>query len=334
MHAHHHHHSFFLEPILKHTFLVITFVFSMMLIIEFLNYFTAGRWKNLFFKNKFKEYLFCSLLGLVPGCLGGFLVISLFSHGIVGLGALTAALIASSGDESFIMLSLIPKHFVYLSLILFVVALCFGYLTDFFIKNKKVNFCKVPINNDCKLIFSKSFNKTKYIFLSIYLAIIFLISLLLDKHHIETYFILAANIITFILLCFAHTHFIKEHIINHLVKKHLITLSIWTFIAFLAVHLIIEHVHLHHFIENNPKLMILIASIVGVIPESGPHIIFTELFSKSLIPFSILLANSISQDGHASILLFAESKKTFFKVKLINLIAALIIAYLFFAFSF
>ena len=70
--------------------------------------------------------------------------------------------------------------------------------------------------------------------------------------------------------------------------------------------------------------MILLATVVGVIPESGPHLVFVTLYAAGVIPFPVLLASSISQDGHASIPLLAESKKSFVWAKLINCLVAII----------
>jgi hypothetical protein len=50
---------------------------------------------------------------------------------------------------------------------------------------------------------------------------------------------------------------------------------------------------------------------------------FVTLFAEGMIPFSILLASSIAQDGHGMLPLLAESKRSFIVVKLINLIYAL-----------
>ena len=57
-----------------------------------------------------------------------------------------------------------------------------------------------------------------------------------------------------------------------------------------------------------------------MIPESGPHLIFVTLFVSGAIPFSILMASSIVQDGHGAIPLLALSKKSFLILKLINLV--------------
>jgi hypothetical protein len=78
--------------------------------------------------------------------------------------------------------------------------------------------------------------------------------------------------------------------------------------------------------------MILLATAIGIIPESGPHMIFVTLFAAGVVPFPVLLASSISQDGHSSIPLLAESRKSFLWAKLINCavaVAAGLVAMLF-----
>ena len=85
----------------------------------------------------------------------------------------------------------------------------------------------------------------------------------------------------------------------------------------------LQYIDIDRWISDNTALMILLATLIGIIPESGPHLIFVTLFAAGVVPFPVLLASSISQDGHASIPLLAESKKSFLMAKLINCIVAL-----------
>jgi hypothetical protein len=78
-------------------------------------------------------------------------------------------------------------------------------------------------------------------------------------------------------------------------------------------------------VENNMIIILLLAVLIGVVPESGPHLVFVTLFAAGTIPFSVLLASSISQDGHGMLPLFAESKKNFISVKIVNMIVAFIV---------
>ena len=55
--------------------------------------------------------------------------------------------------------------------------------------------------------------------------------------------------------------------------------------------------------------------------------IFVTLYASGIVPLPVLLASSISQDGHSSLPLLAESKKSFAVAKLINFVIALIVGY-------
>ena len=98
----------------------------------------------------------------------------------------------------------------------------------------------------------------------------------------------------------------------------------WTFGVLLLMGILLQHVDVSGWISDNTVLMILLATLIGMIPESGPHMIFVTLFATGVIPFPVLLASSISQDGHASIPLLAESRKSFLAAKLINAAVAII----------
>ena len=69
-------------------------------------------------------------LGLIPGCMGGFAAVSMYSHKLLSFGALIAMMIASSGDEAFVMFAMIPKQALLLMAVLFVVAVLAGWLVD------------------------------------------------------------------------------------------------------------------------------------------------------------------------------------------------------------
>ena len=71
--------------------------------------------------------------------------------------------------------------------------------------------------------------------------------------------------------------------------------------------------------------MILLAAAIGLIPESGPHMVFITLFAGGLIPFSVLFVSSMVQDGHTALPLLAESKGSFFKAKAVNFVVGLVL---------
>jgi hypothetical protein len=131
------------------------------------------------------------------------------------------------------------------------------------------------------------------------------------------------SIIVLIVLIFASDHFVEDHLWNHIVRKHLPVIFAWTFGVLLVLGIGLQYIDIDRWISDNTVLMILLATAIGIIPESGPHMIFVTLFAAGVVPFPVLLASSISQDGHASIPLLAEDKKGFLWAKLINCAVAL-----------
>ncbi len=88
--------------------------------------------------------------------------------------------------------------------------------------------------------------------------------------------------------------------------------------ALLLISILVNHFHFEGWIQDNQLIILLIACLVGLIPESGPHLFFLTLFAEGTIPFSIFLASSIVQDGHGMLPLLAESRQDFLQVKTIN----------------
>ena len=75
----------------------------MMLLIEYITILTQGQWSKPLKKSGFLQILVAALLGLVPGCLGTYTAVTLYSHGVFSFAAIVTAMIATSGDEAFVM---------------------------------------------------------------------------------------------------------------------------------------------------------------------------------------------------------------------------------------
>jgi len=106
------------------------FVFVMMLILDYFNVFTKGNINNIIKGRKERQYLISSFLGSTPGCLGAFLNVSFYVHGLISFGALVGGMIATSGDEAFVMLLYFQnKHCYYLLYFLYLALFWVGFLT-------------------------------------------------------------------------------------------------------------------------------------------------------------------------------------------------------------
>lgn len=317
------------------------FVFIMMLVIEYINVQTKGLWQKNLTQNKWRQYLIAGVLGAIPGCLGAFTVVALFSHRLVSFGALVATMIATSGDEAFVMFALFPKMATLLTIIILVVGIVAGYITDKFYKPKgileELSEHELPLHDEseCKCfekdkIWSNLFQPSLYR-LSVAVIIIMLIlgvatGILSGKADlwIQITLILSFSFALFVVVSVPE-HFLKEHICNHIVKVHLPRIFLWVLGILLAMHFLMMYIDVESWISKNVFIVLFLAALIGIIPESGPHLIFVTLFFSGSIPFSILLASSISQDGHGMLPMLAESKKGFVAVKVVNIIFALFV---------
>ena len=86
--------------------------------------------------------------------------------------------------------------------------------------------------------------------------------------------------------------------------------------------------------NTNPWFLLLIAGLVGLLPISGPNIFLLVMFAQGLIPFSILLANSIIQDGHGLLPIIGFSVDDAIKIKTINFVFGMIVGLIVLAIGF
>lgn len=111
-----------------HALMITGFVAVMMLVIEYVNVATRGSWERTLSKHAWGQVVLSAGLGATPGCLGAYAVTSLYVHRIITFGALVAAMVASCGDEAFVMLAMFPDRALQLFGLLLVVGLVTGLL--------------------------------------------------------------------------------------------------------------------------------------------------------------------------------------------------------------
>jgi len=330
-----------LIEVLKHALMITGFVFVMMLIIEYINVQTKGLWQNNLAESKWKQYFLAAFLGAIPGCLGAFTAVTLFSHRIISFGAVVTAMIATSGDEAFIMLAMFPRKAILLTIIIFVIGIIAGFITDKFTTSKhfemKFAHNKFPlhIEEKCDCFphnnpFS-NFKKTSIPrILMIIIITIFLLGTISGEigpqkwNWIKITIMLTSLIALFIVITVPE-HFLEEHLWEHIVKVHIPKIFLWTFGTLLIVNILLQFININDWIASNMFIVLAVALLIGIIPESGPHLVFVTLFASGTIPFSILLASSIVQDGHGMLPMLAESKRGFLAVKTVNIIFGAIV---------
>ena len=128
-----------------------------------------------------------------------------------------------------------------------------------------------------------------------------------------------------VIVVVAEEHFLEEHLWQHVIKVHLPKIFLWTFGVILCLTIINNFVNIHEIIDSKPFIVLIVAILVGLIPQSGPHLIFLILFANGDLPLGILLANCIVQDGHGALPLLAESRKAFIVSKGIKVVLAVLV---------
>jgi hypothetical protein len=123
--------------LIKTALMITAFVSVMMLLVEYVNVLTAGAWQRRLAERRWGQYLLGALLGTTPGCLGAFAAVAMYSHGGLTLGAVVTTMIATSGDESFVMLALIPKQALAVFGILSAFGIVVGALVDALTANRR-----------------------------------------------------------------------------------------------------------------------------------------------------------------------------------------------------
>jgi hypothetical protein len=348
-----------LKEVLPNAVFITALVMIMLLLLEFVHVFSFGKWTSNLHQHPCLQIVTSAFLGLIPGCLGGFTVVSLFTHQMLSFGALVAGLISSLGDEVFVLVAYSPKITLLVSSLLLVIGIIAGIVITFF---KKDNHFKghhfalheadhEELHDDAhhhhpshdKLWSFRNITQYSSTKIILIVGLIFYLLLLLSGSFghshimisgfhpdIETHQGISWEIILFALfgLCvlmivaFTSNHFIKSHLWDHVIKQHFWSLFLWTFGILMGVHLLLNFIDINSFLSGNEWavfVVLLFALLIGLIPESGPHLIFIILYFNGVIPFSILLANFIVQEGHSALPLVAESRMNFVKVKLIKL---------------
>jgi hypothetical protein len=327
--------------VLKHALIITLFVFVMMVLIDYVNVLTRGQLSLTVKGGQWRQYFVASFLGATPGCLGAFLNVSFYVHGLLSFGAITAGMIATSGDEAFVMLAMFPDKALMLFGILFVLAIVSGWLADkiasvFRIKpceacqlqqvhKEQVESCRCFSREEI-LPQLKSISLPRLVVLLI--LVLFTIAILIgilgpSAWNWQRIILITLLPIAIFITTTVPEHYFREHIWDHIVKKHLWRVLLWTFGALLVVDLGLKYWNLESFVQAHMVWVLVIATLVAVIPESGPHLIFVAMFADGLVPFSVLLASSIVQDGHGMLPLLSYTVKDTVLIKLFNLVIGL-----------
>ena len=319
---------------------VTAFVAVMMIAVEYLNILTQGAWPETLAGSKWKQYLVAVALGAMPGCLGAFALVALYTHRMVSFGALVACMIATAGDESFVMFALFPGKALGLTMALALAGLITGIVVDllgrrapddaassheFVFHEEAACRCFVPGD-----IFSQLRHPSiarGMLGAGVGMFVLAMAAGLIGPpswNWLRWTAMLVGSLALFIVLT-VPDHFLDKHLYRHVMLQHVPRIFAWTLGALILVAWVRRLDPAGSFIGGNPWAVLGVAGLLGIIPESGPHLLFVTLHTDGVVPLSVLAASSIVQDGHGMLPLLAFSRRRFFEVKGINLVAGMFV---------
>jgi len=337
--------------ILKEALTITIFVFIIMTLMDFIDAFSEQKLTSFLKGGRWRQYILAAFLGATPGCLGAFMVVSLYIHGQINLGALIGCMVATCGDEAFIMLAKIPEKAFLVMFLLFFLGIISAWIADKFFtfssfasfaqccpeKSFHVEFAEPVFNfNQLKKNFKQlSFHRFLLLILLCFTFFLFSAGRIGPKewNWIRTTFIFLLLTSLFIAI-FASEHYLEIHIWQHLIKGHLWRVFIWTLSIMVFIKIGLLYFNIDAFIRGHLTWVLLLSALVGLIPESGPHLVFVFLYAQNIIPFSVLLTSSIVQDGHGMLPLFSASIKISFWVKIFNFCFGILVGSIFYLFGY
>lgn len=330
--------------VIEHAVVISAFVFVMMVAVEYLNVMTSGAWQEKLRTYGKRQHLLGASLGAIPGCLGAFTNVVLYEHRIIAVGAVVAGMIATSGDAAFFMIATVPpSRVLLLTGILFVTGVTVGFIYDKLFGRTFVELD--PACEHLELHENEAFGwlpdaqiwtewKSLSLQRGVLVAGLGLFVFFMATGHVAadedtwlrvTLFLIA--VVGLYIVATVPEHFLEEHLWDHVAKRHLPAIFFWILGALFLVKLLGAYAPETPWITDRLWILIIAACVAGLIPDSGPQMVFVTMYAEGMIPFSVLLANAIVQDGHGMLPLLACSRRDFIRVKAANFVVGLIVGF-------
>jgi hypothetical protein len=273
--------------------------------------------------------------------------VSLYVHGIISFGAIVGGMIATSGDEAFVMLVQFPTTALVLFASLFVCGVIFAWVADKAVLIFRLTPSAYCADHQCEHCLSRPeeqeadvpilspFNAISNVrnlsfprFLMLALMAGFLVLVVTGvlgpaSWNWKRIAFVALALCSLYVTLSCSQHYLDAHIWDHIIKSHLWRVFLWTFGALILVKWGLVFWNLDAVIHEHMWLVLMIGALLGVIPESGPHLIFVMMYSHGLIPFSALFTASFVQDGHGMLPMLSFSVKDSLLIKGLNLVLGL-----------
>ena len=293
-------------------------------------------------KNSKLEIPICALLGVIPGCGGAIMVMSMYTRGIVSFSSVLATLISTMGDAAFILIASKPQAALIILPITLIIGIVTGYISLPF--SDKIAPSIIPKKNSSIILPT---NKIPTIFYKIWLYLLIPAVILglinafnlsfeipLFGYDLIGIFAFTAAMSCLIMWVFNPLTDIQMAAIHeNSLRKTVDTtcfVSVWVITAFLCFELInlFTQGRMFEYLLFFGPFIPLMAILIGFIPGCGPQIMITSMFVSGQIPMAAQIGNSISNDGDALFPALAISARVAILATLYSAVPAIIVAYL------
>ena len=330
----------------SNAFISVTSFVAMTILIFHLLQKTSFDLQTFLHKHKKFDILIAAFLGVLPGCGGAIMVMTLYVRGAISFSAILATLVATMGDAAFLLIAAKPKAALIILPLTYLVAIITGYTAKCFEKSIAPAFTPRSITMEDSIA-----NNTPRVFYYLWMFLIIpgiifgaynafgkSLSFEFLDHDIVPIISFAGALLSVLIWLFNPASDVQIAECKEKTSSSIVDLTcfvtVWVVVAFVSFDLIDYSTGGKIFdqISFLGPFIPLAAILVGFVPGCGPQIMITTLYIGGHIPMAAQIGNAISNDGDALFPAIAISPKVAILATLYSAIPAVIVSYLWYYF--
>ncbi|MGN1201384.1 MAG: putative manganese transporter [Candidatus Caccovivens sp.] len=278
---------------------VIPILFLAYLLVSYLSHDHSHKFSKFLSKNKKTSVLYASCLGCVPQCGFSSVIADLYSHGTVSIGTLVAVFVATSDEAIPLMLtnsnSILPM--LLLVAIKVVLAIFWGYMIDLVVGYlRKRQHTKTEIHAKHHEHHEHGENEID------------------DEHECSHHIHECGHIHTeHCSESCGHEHGCCANNIFLDAFMHTFNIVLYIFVATFIINIIVGYCGtsaLESLLSTNMYLQVLLASLIGLIPNCASSVLLVELYMLyGTLSFPALVAGLTAGAGVGMVILWSKNRK-------------------------
>lgn len=336
-----------LEPAALAFLEVGTFVAAMLAVFGLIQWRTGGGVSRWLERHHHLGPLAGAVLGVVPGCGGALILMPLYLRGTVSFGTVVAALVATMGDSSFVLMATAPGTAVLVHLLLMACGLLTGLIVDRLgiVPRRPASAAPAEIAQfelsprtstvgAAAVVFGlsgrpmTSFPPPSLIAFWAVAGLGLVVAVPVVFHLVEPERLDVGGLPLFLLTGLAGVAACLAIVVRNRGRhrpcgaptsapealldgaRETAVVVLWVAAAFVAYEALVAlaGLDLAH-LATLGLLGVVAGAAVGLIPGCGPQLVLTGLYAQGALPLSTLVANALSQDGDALFALLAVDRR-------------------------